>query len=106
MMMMIGTRTRKGITMRYMLITACERDIETEMFEDFDTAHKVMLYELRHQFTDRGYDKDDFNNVMNNDSYTWVNDCGFAFAEFGKSYAWSNVNDDYTMDWKIVEIPD
>lgn len=92
--------------MRYMLITVCDREIVTEIFNSFDAARNKMLDGVWDELVESGdYDLDEEKKFLNDDSHTWHDDWdNWDVLEFGKNYAWSNVNDDY--DWKIVEIPD
>lgn len=94
--------------MRYMLITVCNREIETEIFYSFDAARNKMLDGVWDELVEScDYDLDKEKRFLNDESHTWYDDWdGWGVLEFGKNYAWSNVNDDYVMDWQIVEIPD
>ena len=93
--------------MRYMLITVCDREIVTEIFYSFDAARKKMMNGVWSEVLEAGFDIDEAEQFMNDESHTWYDDWDNGdVLEFGKSYAWSNVNDDYAMDWQIVEIPD
>lgn len=93
--------------MRYMLITVYDREIATKIFNSFDAARTKMLDGVWDELVESGdYDLDEEKKFMNDDSHTWHDDWNNCVLEFGKNYAWSNVNDDYSMDWQIVEIPD
>lgn len=93
--------------MRHMLITVYDREIVTEIFDSFDAARNKMLDGVWDELVESGdYDLDEAKRFMNDDSHTWHDDWNLEVLEFGKNYAWSNVNDDYSMDWQIVEIPD
>lgn len=94
--------------MRYMLITVCNREIDTEIFYSFDDARNKMLAGVWGELVESCcYDIDKENKFLNDESHTWYDDWdGCDVLEFGKNYAWSNVNDEYTMDWQIVKIPD
>lgn len=93
--------------MRYMLITVYDRDIVTEIFDSFDAARNKMLDGVWDELVESGdYDLDEEKQFMNDDNHMWLDNWNWEVLEFGKDYAWSNVNDDYSMDWKIVEIPD
>lgn len=87
--------------MRYMLITVYNRKIVTEIFESFDAARKDMMDGVWIEIRDSYFDIDEAEQFMNDESHTWDDVLGF-----GKNHAWSNVNDDYPMNWHIVEIPD
>jgi hypothetical protein len=87
-----------------MLISVCERDIETEQFDNFEDARNQMMKEFEKQFGDFEFENED------GDWLTWDNikhriefDGGYDFY-FGKYNAWSNIDDDCECDWKIVEI--
>lgn len=95
--------------MRYMLITVCDREIATEIFYSFDAARNKMLDGVWDELVESGdYDLDEEKKFLNDESHIWHDNWNnnWEVLEFGKNYAWSNVNDDYPMDWKIVEIPD
>ena len=85
--------------MKYMLITVCERDIYTETLKD---AREYMLEELEREVADSSfeYSEDAWDNIASKNEYA---DVDMLFA-FGKDYAWSNCDDDWHYDWKIVEI--
>lgn len=90
---------------KYMLITVCEREIMTDIFNTFDDARKAMMDEVWKEILESNFDIDEAAQFMNDDSHTWSSDSGYYdVLEFGKYYAWSNVNDDYPMDWRIVGI--
>lgn len=90
--------------MKYMLIEVCEREITTNKFATFAEANDAMmkaLYEEYKQFCN-GEDnwKENWNNITSNDRY---DDEDMRFS-FGRKWAWSNLDSDFNMDWKIVHI--
>lgn len=104
---------------KYMLISVCEREISTEQFDNFDDARKQMMEELEEELfrSDALYELAEFENVKDEDNcydeklawnkvksldeYERSSDNNWAF---GRSWAWSNADDDWRYDWKIVEI--
>ena len=92
---------------KYMLISVCEREIETEQFDNFEDARNKMMREIKNHFDDAGYDEfeDEDGNELTWDDIKDLRefDSGWDFC-FYESDAWSNVWVDSKMDWKIVEV--
>lgn len=84
----------------YMLISVFEREIITEQFNTLEEAHEQMMSELKEEFDK--YDFSDYgitwDEIEKKDSFE--RDC----FGFGVGWAWSNIDDDCSCDWKIVEI--
>lgn len=95
----------KGIEMcGYMLVTVEEREISTEQFDSFDKAREKMVLELKEEyFRYYGLEKD-FNNIDLSESYYERDELGDDIFAIGRDWAWSNIDDDWCMDWRIVPI--
>lgn len=82
----------------HLLISVCERDIQTEVHPSLEAARAAMLAELRKEFLKEGAEAE-WEEIESRDSF----ECSdFAFSKFS---AWSNIDDDCYCDWKIVPIP-
>lgn len=79
---------------KYMLISVCEREIMTELFRNFQDAQQTMLEELRDQAKQKDVEVDITLGLVNDEE----------LYGYGGDWAWSNVDDDYYCDWKIVEV--
>lgn len=82
----------------YMLISVCEREIVTKQFDTLEEAQKQMISELKYEFDKYDDYKITWDEIENEDSF----ECDYF--GFGAGWAWSNLDDDYNCDWKIVEI--
>ena len=80
---------------KYMLISVCEREIMTDLFENFQDARKTMLKELYSQAKENDVEVDTTQVLVDDEE----------LYGYGNDWAWSNVDDDYYWDWKIVEVP-
>ncbi len=99
--------------MKYMLISVCEREIETAKFDTYEDARNAMMHELYEE-----YYRDYYSHVASNveeieatwstivchDVYDSIDDWGNTKFAFGEMWAWSNIDPDWNYDWKIVEI--
>lgn len=79
---------------KYMLIGVFEREIVTEMFPTFEAAQAQMLRELQEEV-----DKLDEGIILTESS---VED--EEKFSYGNGWAWSNADDWFNCDWKIVEV--
>lgn len=95
----------KGIEMYgYMLVTVEEREISTEQFDNFDKAREKMITELKEEYARcYGLEKD-FGNIDLSEIYYERDEQGDDIFAIGRDWAWSNIDDDWCMDWKIVPI--
>lgn len=96
----------KGIEMYgYMLVTVKEREISTEQFDSFDKAREKMITELKEEYARCYGSEKDFNNIDLSESYYELDELGdnilFAICH---DWAWSNIDDDWYMNWSIVPI--
>lgn len=95
----------KGIEMYgYMLVTVEEREISTEQFNSFDKAREKMITELKEEYARYYGSEKDFNNIDLSESYYEVDEIGDSIFAIGRDWAWSNIDDDWCMDWRIVPI--
>lgn len=79
---------------KYILISVFEREIVTEIFDDFEKARMQMMKEL---FTE--FEKKDMEIVYHPDGVDDEESFGY-----GTDWAWSNIDDDCLCDWKIVKL--
>lgn len=90
---------------RFELISVWTDDISHEFFTTKEAAYAVMLAELKSEF-DEHYDDDNitWNDILNilksNGEYQ---PCDAEFG-IGKITAWSNLDDDDPVDWKIMSL--
>lgn len=83
--------------MKYMLITVCEREIMTEIFDSLEPALETRKEEMLNAWY--GEDDEIREALENNDEYDGGGD--FAFDEWR---AFVNGRDNW--DWAIVELPE
>ena len=92
---------------KYMLISVCEREICTAMFPTIEDARMQMIAELQFEI-DKRYDDIDLTepSVDDDGKFVLIKSSIDDEEEFGygDDWAWSNVDDDYYCDWKIVEV--
>ena len=92
---------------QYLLITVCEREIAVEWFTDFKAARAQMLEELGEEFATSAHNPNDGGETWRQiAAHTKFDDYAgeeYNFA-FGATWAWSNLDRDWNMDWKIVEV--
>lgn len=88
--------------MKYILITVCEREIYTQEFNTLADAQKQMLSELMDEVIDSHWDDDVYNAVSQYKFDSPMN----MFDDFyiSSDMAWSSLDDDWNLDWKIVAI--
>lgn len=84
---------------KFILVTVCERKIETKQFETYEEAYALMMEELKKQFNNAYEGLCDWEEVKSQGD-TYVN----VHFGFSKTSAWSDLEIDYKYDWKIVEI--
>lgn len=82
----------------YLLISVCERDIQTETHPTLEAARAAMLAELKKEFL-KECSEAEWEDIESRDEFE-CSDLGFS-----KLSAWSNMDDDCYCDWKIVPIP-
>lgn len=82
----------------HMLISVCERSIQTEVHPSLEAARAAMLDELKEEFLKDGTESE-WEEIESQEEF----ECSdFAFT---KLTAWSNLDDDCNCDWQIVPIP-
>ena len=97
----------KGIEMYgYMLVTVEEREISAEQFDSFDKAREKMITELKEEYARCYGSEKDFNNIDLSEIYYYYerDEQGDYIFAIGCDWAWSNINNDWCMDWRIVPI--
>ena len=87
--------------MGYILITVCEREIATELFDLYEQAFAKMLEELGQEYSKEEDFKETWEEFLVANPQEYECDC-FGYSKYT---AWSNVDDDKLCDWKIVPIP-
>lgn len=101
----VGKTKMKGIEMYgYMLVTVVEREISTEQFDNFDEARTKMLSELKEEYVRHDGSEEYFNNIDSSEKYYDYDELGDSRFAIGRDWAWSNIDDDWCMDWRIVPI--
>lgn len=82
----------------HLLISVCERDIQTEVHPSFEAARAAMLAELKKEFL-KECSEAEWEDIESQDEFE-CSDLGFS-----KLSAWSNMDDNCYCDWKIIPIP-
>ena len=83
-------------TGKCLLISVFEREIVTEPFANFQEARRQMMAELKTEFC-KDISETEWESIESLDSYS-CDDFGFS-----EKTAWSNLDDDCSCDWLIVE---
>ena len=83
-------------TGKFLLISVFEREIVSEPFANFQEAHRQMMTELKTEFC-KDSSEAEWESIESLDSYS-CDDFGFS-----EKTAWSNLDDDCSCDWLIVE---
>lgn len=95
----------EGIEMYgYMLVTVEEREISTEQFDSFDKAREKMVSELKEEYLRYYGLEKNFNNIDLSETYYEYTEQGDNMFAIGRDWAWSNIDDDWCIDWSIVPI--
>lgn len=82
----------------HLLISVCERDIQTEVHPSLEAARAAMLAELKKEFL-KECSEAEWEDIESQDEFE-CSDLGFS-----KLSAWSNMDDNCYCDWKIIPIP-
>ena len=82
----------------HLLISVCERDIQTEVHPSLEAARAAMLAQLKKEFL-KECSEAEWEDIESQDEFE-CSDLGFS-----KLSAWSNMDDDCYCDWKIIPIP-
>lgn len=82
----------------HLLISVCERDIQTEVHPSLEAAKAAMLAQLKKEFL-KECSEAEWEDIESQDEFE-CSDLGFS-----KLSAWSNMDDDCYCDWRIIPIP-